>query len=195
MDSAAPKWWAFPNLGIRESKEAGRFVYTKVNIRKGETILTENSCDLDDERQLDLYPANLDEKKDINRARDYNCFVNPDARTTDDDDVEDILVFPHTSLINHCCYPNAWRQITKNKEKGCYTIKVIAYDNIKAGSEVTISYLGLEKLMCDKRTRDMRLSHWFDSCRCSVCLDKELGSTRAMMRKLIGHLPFAKSRI
>jgi hypothetical protein len=162
-EDVTPKWWKYPKLGVRKSRDAGNFLYTKVNLHKDQIIIKEEMVkDITDIRLMDLYPASIGDK-DINKVLKSNWFYHPN-------DENGYLIFAHISFINHCCVPNAYFNITK--DKGKYTMTVRSYKHIKAGEAISISYVKFEKLMHNKKTRDSKLNNWFDSCKCVICREQ-----------------------
>ncbi|KAM0335059.1 hypothetical protein ACHAQA_000093 [Verticillium albo-atrum] len=72
-------------------------------------------------------------------------------------------LFKEISRINHACKPNTVTRWSQTKLQ----MEIVAYRDIKAGEELTVSYAPLH-LMSDDR-RDLIISTWGFECKCSLC--------------------------
>eukprot|EP01063_Lacrimia_lanifica_P020325 TRINITY_DN27652_c0_g1_i1.p2 TRINITY_DN27652_c0_g1~~TRINITY_DN27652_c0_g1_i1.p2 ORF type:complete len:381 (+),score=74.48 TRINITY_DN27652_c0_g1_i1:1397-2539(+) len=76
-----------------------------------------------------------------------------------------VMVYLGTSRCNHSCDPNAQRVNT-----GDGKARVVALEDISAGSGITVSYLTDTQAMTDYATRQEYLKTWgIDGCLCAVC--------------------------
>ncbi|KAG7134325.1 SET domain-containing protein 5 like [Verticillium longisporum] len=80
--------------------------------------------------------------------------------------VAHFALFKDISRINHACKPNAVTRWSQTKLQ----MEVIAYHDIKAGEEITISYAPMHLLSDDRR--DMIISSWGFECKCPICTDE-----------------------
>ena len=78
-------------------------------------------------------------------------------------------LFVTLSRVNHSCNPNAMRISHGN------ALRLIALRPIKAGDEITISYLKSDYLYEPREGRRERLSAWFACCWCERCGRQEEG--------------------
>lgn len=151
---AAPSWWNHEYLKVGYSPNKGRYVYTIQDIPKGTTILSEdpiksksksklNSMVNEDPRCCELYGGQ-------SQCIDNNAFY---ARGH-------YCLYLMGSIFAHCCQPNT--KVSKND--------FITLEDIKAGGELTISYMGEDITNFSKRARSEKLSNWFKKCKCSACL-------------------------
>ncbi|KAM0273219.1 hypothetical protein ACHAQH_008387 [Verticillium albo-atrum] len=79
--------------------------------------------------------------------------------------VSHFALFKDISRINHACKPNAVTRWSQTKMQ----MEVIAYHDIQAGEEITISYAPMNLLSDDRR--DMIISSWGFECKCPICAD------------------------
>ncbi|KAI1802924.1 SET domain-containing protein [Daldinia bambusicola] len=82
---------------------------------------------------------------------------------------------------NHSCRPNStWRYVGKSP----YFLQLVTTKDIPAGSEVTVTYLGLEKDSLARR-REV-LKGWGFTCTCERCTEEDLANKnpRGLKRKI-----------
>ncbi|KAI0804252.1 hypothetical protein GGR55DRAFT_698915 [Xylaria sp. FL0064] len=73
-----------------------------------------------------------------------------------------MALYPEVARINHACKPNAFVRFSPTS----FDVKVVAFRDIEAGEEITISYIPLNHPR-EKRQRDLR--RWGFECKCSLC--------------------------
>ncbi|KAL5370967.1 hypothetical protein DPSP01_014567 [Paraphaeosphaeria sporulosa] len=84
-------------------------------------------------------------------------------------------VYLHASRFNHSCIPNVevhWNPALEKQT--CHAIR-----DIKAGEELTITYIPLYLARIE---RQARLHHWGFQCACAACEDTELGNATETKR-------------
>ncbi|KAI1466448.1 SET domain-containing protein [Daldinia caldariorum] len=82
---------------------------------------------------------------------------------------------------NHSCIPNSnWKYVGRSP----FLLQLVTIKDIPAGSEVTVTYLGLEKDNLQRRREVLR--GWGFTCTCERCTEEELGdqNTRKPRSKL-----------
>ncbi|KAJ2977726.1 hypothetical protein NUW58_g7723 [Xylaria curta] len=110
----------------------------------------------DPERVLGLgrsSTAAVDIMEDILGTNSFSYTLGGDAH---------MALYPEVARINHACKPNAFVRFSPTS----FDVKVVAFRDIEAGEEITISYIPMNHPR-EKRQRDLR--RWGFECKCSLC--------------------------
>ncbi|KAJ5692599.1 TPR domain protein [Penicillium macrosclerotiorum] len=92
-------------------------------------------------------------------------------------ELESCGLWPTASLLNHSCYPNAWRSFIGDM------MILRAIRDIPRHTELTVFYV---QPVDDCRTKDRDFQHWGFACSCIICQDiRDTKKTTIKERKLL----------
>lgn len=152
LSKKTPYWWSHDFLKIGFSPLKGRYVYTIKDILKSQVLFKEEPLKAKSRKQLNLLIQNDERCLELDGGYE-GCL---DKNTFYSDMYE---LFFMGSMFSHSCDPNVR---LKNDA-------FIAIKDIKAGEEVTISYLNRKLTNMSNEKRNSNLKHWFDKCSCHFC--------------------------
>lgn len=177
-------WWQYDNLCVLKNIHGLRGVFSNNNIEAESLIIKEKAIigssqrDLankikNDGRFLDLYPNynHLKSKLMSLVTVQYNHWNHI---------ADSVSIYLHCSLINHSCAPNA--VFIRDQKEG----KLYALRNIKAGEEITVSYVTESigsKLPYNER--QLELQTWMPKCLCDICIMDNTIETHQKLKELV----------
>ncbi|KAK2000133.1 SET domain-containing protein 5 [Colletotrichum falcatum] len=92
-------------------------------------------------------------------------------------------IFPRIAKVNHSCRPNAGMASIGGGDEGPAKRVVYAARDIRAGEEVTVTYVPLAQATDERRAR---LVQWGFTCDCAACKARDDDEQRVEMRRLMG---------